>query len=410
MQGRARSPLDPVYAPLAKAWGGGSDGVAALLAYDPPAGFQRWETFAVLPSASNPRLLVPVGSRRAAAASFRQYNNATDNWMRLRAELTGLLTRIGVTGRVLRDRVLVVADAGENREHSLRAYLEEVLGRSNLELAVRLGPVRPNRKPVVQILDRQGSVLGYAKVGWEPVTRRLVHHESAVLQGMAARAPLRHFKVPRVLHAGTWRSCEVLVVAPFAHPRWDWKGGRLHVPLAAMREIAEGSRTESLAASRYWHAARERLASALVAAPAANSSELTEIVQLLEDRYGDRELSFGAWHGDCIPSNMSRVGDELCIWDWERSACPVPVGLDLMHFVFHAPNRSVSKFQAPGRVIDSGAPLLAALDVDADLAPLLLALDLLEMSLRFCEARAEGIEVTDYGYFDNLRDLAHAAP
>ena len=43
---------------------------------------------------------------------------------------------------------------------------------------------------------------------------------------------------------------------------------------------------------------------------------------------------FGSWHGDWMPWNLLRSGTDLWVWDWERSASGVPVGLDAAHFRF----------------------------------------------------------------------------
>jgi hypothetical protein len=42
----------------------------------------------------------------------------------------------------------------------------------------------------------------------------------------------------------------------------------------------------------------------------------------------------GAWHGDWTPWNMGVLGGRLCVWDWERFAAPVPLGMDLLHHHF----------------------------------------------------------------------------
>jgi hypothetical protein len=45
----------------------------------------------------------------------------------------------------------------------------------------------------------------------------------------------------------------------------------------------------------------------------------------------DRPMSFGAWHGDWAPWNMTWAAGRIQLWDWEGYQEGVPLGFDLMH-------------------------------------------------------------------------------
>ena len=64
------------------------------------------------------------------------------------------------------------------------------LGRPLHELVVgvHLGPPRANRKPVLAVADRHGTLLAFAKCGVDPLTDRLVAHEAAALRHLAVVA------------------------------------------------------------------------------------------------------------------------------------------------------------------------------------------------------------------------------
>ncbi|HWB35857.1 MAG TPA: hypothetical protein VHA75_07520, partial [Rugosimonospora sp.] len=47
-------------------------------------------------------------------------------------------------------------------------------------------------------------------------------------------------------------------------------------------------------------------------------------------------LTFGAWHGDWTPWNTHVTGDAVLVWDWERFATGVPVGMDALHWRFQS--------------------------------------------------------------------------
>jgi hypothetical protein len=63
----------------------GSDGrvVARRKGQPAPAGFTRAEAYLALPRAANPRLLVPLGSPRAAGAALARNHDATSRQARL---------------------------------------------------------------------------------------------------------------------------------------------------------------------------------------------------------------------------------------------------------------------------------------------------------------------------------------
>jgi hypothetical protein len=362
------------------------------------------DAFAILPSARDPRLLVPSGARPAAAAALRQHTNATTRSLWLKSEAMAWAMRLGAGSRIARGRLSVLA--GEHHEGALplKELLEGVFGPGPIELAVRLGPLRPNRKPVIQILRPNGKVLGYAKVSRTDLTARLVANEARMLSLISEAGP-RTFRVPPVLHAGQWAGMQVLVVGPLPRRRLALGGADAHMPVAATRELAElfGTTREPLAASGHWRSTRTRIA--LVGAPAADA--LDAVAGELEQRHGDLELPIGSWHGDWTPSNMAGSGAGLCVWDWERSGPGMPVGMDAGHFGFHIARKVKNLAPKPAAAATLGwiGPVLEAMGLERSHSTLMLSLALLEMAVRFQEARAEGVEVTDPAYLGALQDL-----
>lgn len=362
------------------------------------------DTFAVLPSIGDPRLLAPSGARRAAATALRQHTNATTRALWLKAEGMAWAMRLGAGGRIARGRLSVLAGEGYAGALPLKELLKEVFGPGTVELAVRLGPMRPNRKPVIQILRPNGNVLGYAKVSRTDLTARLVANEATMLSRISEAGP-RTFRVPTVLHSGLWAGMQVLVVGPLPRRRLALGGADARIPVAASRELAElfGTTREPLAESAHWRSTRKRIG--LVEGQAAEALEA--VAGELEQRHSDLELAIGSCHGDWTPSNMAGSGDRLSVWDWERSGPGMPVGMDAAHFGFHIARKvkNLAPKPAAAATLDWIAPVLEGMGLERQHATLMLSLALLEMAVRFQEARAEGIEVTDPAYLGALEDL-----
>jgi len=111
------------------------------------------------------------------------------------------------------------------------------------------------------------------------------------------------------------------------------------------------------------------------------------------DAFGDRGLAFGRGHGDWTPWNMSVVEGRLVVWDWERAAAAAPVGIDAAHYcLLVALNaRGLARDEAVADTLARAPRVLAGLDVPSADARLIVVLELLEMSVRFAEARAAGV-------------------
>jgi hypothetical protein len=248
-------------------------------------------------------------------------------------------------------------------------------------------------------------------VGWNDLTRQLVHREAGALSLFVDRPP-RSFSVPRLIHAGTWSELEVLVVTPLPNRLW---GGNSpdEMPMAATREVARAGGVEKnpLAESQYWRAVRGRVTDLGATAPHDIRVRVDGIADRIEGTHAARKLDFGTWHGDWAPWNMGRFGKRLFIWDWERSGGPVPVGFDVLHFAFqvalHA--RRLSPLAAAEDARRRSGKRLASLDVKPAAVDLLLPLYLLELFLRFHEGRALGGVTEDRLYRGVLEAASRTA-
>jgi hypothetical protein len=341
--------------------------------YPPPASGTGLRTeFVVVPNARRPRLLVPVGSRQVAAAAVRRYAQPAARTARFKRDLAALALRTGVDRALLRDRITVTRSVGADTfEHYLRRVLDW-----DVTFSVHIGPARANRKPVVQLLSTGGETIGFAKLGTNPLTRRLVRSETTALTALR-HARLSTVDTPRVVHAGRWRGHEVLVQE--ALPAWQSRHpAGLRLP-AAMREVAScfGLTRTTLSASRYAVTLRKTLA-------AVNSGELHDATDGLLTRRGDTALEFGAWHGDWAPWNMAALAGSLLVWDWERFTPGVPMGFDALHHALHVRlERGKPARAAVSDVVSRAPELLAPFDVAPDAARVTALLYLVDLASRY---------------------------
>lgn len=369
----------------------------------PPAGWRTVDRYVVLPSLRRPGLLVPVRSGAGAAAAARQFLLFPGRTGAAATELAAAALRTGLPQRAGRDRLAVAVAPGvgdaDLSDLVLGRHLADTLTAGRVDLAVRVGATRPNGKPVVQVSAPDGRVLAYAKVGWNGLTRPLVAAEADALRRFAARGDsTRTFRVARLLHAGEWRGNTLTVVEPLTG------GARIDAadpPRDATHELALGGAVSrsALHESAWWAAVRARIRAA--------DAPLDAAADAIAAESGERPLGFGRGHGDWTPWNMRRIDGRLFVWDWERASDDVPVGIDAAHYgLLVALN--ARRLPPPRAVADTLARApgwLADLDQPPDAARVVVCLELLEMSLRYAEARKAGVTVRRDRFGAALHDL-----
>src|SRR4029450_1161319 len=117
------------------------------------------------------------------------------------------------------------------------AHCPPAFGGAALAPAIVLGPVRPNRKPVVQLIGRDGQAVGYMKVGWKGRTRRLGQAEGGMRRRLAGTGR-GTFSAPDLLHQGQWQGLDITISSALPH-RLLRRGRRFALPPGGVsRELA----------------------------------------------------------------------------------------------------------------------------------------------------------------------------
>lgn len=278
-------------------------------------------TFIAIPSWDDARMFLPKEPRLASAALKRARRTVThrDRIMTVGASLA---LKLGF-GRVLGESGGLAPD-----RPSIEDVLAELVGQPVVP-AVFLGPPRANRKPVLQVMDRAGELLGVAKLGTSDLSDRLVRAEAENLARVATFGLTRIIH-PVVMGVRDWQGHPLVLQTPLR----IWEQGSGDDPRARFQALAEiaraaGSRVEA------WNTTGHR-------------AELTQRIESIADRdvrtmvrevldrgiAADLEVEMGSWHGDLSAWNMAVTGDRAMVWDWERYREGVPVGFDALHHDF----------------------------------------------------------------------------
>lgn len=279
-------------------------------------------------------LLVPEDSRKAAAAGILRLSNGQSGLAKASRSLAWAGARVGGIRWLKGDRVNLVGPDGSHP--GLLDHISGLLGIPDLLYVFSFGPQRPNRKPVIQILERSGRTVAFTKVGWNELTTRLVRQEGEYLQSMV-RLPGAHINAPDLLHHGTWDGLTLTILSALspglsATIRSPIPGVEVLLDIAA---LGDHRQRRSLATSELATSLRIRAG----AIDHESGAVAIGAVDRLISRHGDVEVELGDWHGDFGPWNIAAAGGgRLNVWDWERASGPQLVGLDLFHYHFQREN------------------------------------------------------------------------
>jgi hypothetical protein len=356
---------------------------AAAALWPPPArvhlirggGRRRPPGFLLVPSAARPDLLLPVAAPRAAAAIVAGRDGGGQVRRLVGVATIGTAARLGLVHLVARDR-LVVERSGDD---DVVGELERILGVAPV-VGLRLGSARANRKPVLQVLDRNGTTIAFVKIGDNDASRALVDAEAAALTALAG-ARFRHLRAPEVVHHGTWRDLRLLVLSPLTgRRRW-----RQPLPVAAMTELARaGDRGPTrLVTSPFWARLRSTAAGLTPGEPA---ERLEKVVEAFAERLGPADVDLGWGHGDWSPWNMAWRAHGVDVWDWERFERSAPVGADALHHRLQQRLRTGVRPEQAVAALDADAPALVAAVGAATDPAVVLDLYVLDLATRYAAA------------------------
>ncbi len=216
-------------------------------------------------------------------------------------------------------------------------YLIRTLGPEFAHCAFFSGTASPHRKVVVQIMDREGRIHGYAKVSRTPAVHPLLENEALIMQEVRSKN-LPSALIPDVLLHEVRDGTAILATdtTKRSSTRCIRRLTRLH--LSFLQELAERSSFDFPA--RGASLSQEGIAS-LGVLERWLSAEWRERIERALDFLSSREeliASTGLSHGDFTPWNVFSYQNRLCVIDWEYAGRHYPADYDLIHFLFSLSN------------------------------------------------------------------------
>jgi hypothetical protein len=384
-----RAVVDHLWNPL--------DGFVVTPRRAPYQGYRELDSYLVVPSVARAKFLVPLTAGRAtAAATLRAYNRLRPK----RVQVARGVVAAGVRAAVLpirsvdRLRVLVPGNRSdaELATTSPRHWLADQLGAAQFVMALAVPPATPNSKPTLQLFTPGGVAVAYAKLGWNDSTSSQLRNEAAMSSRFGP--VLRELYVPPVLLESSWRGFTVVVTQAMPADAVAWGMQASPPPLSVTEDVLNAARTYTcpLADSPLVRRLSERLGGEVTARDSVLREALSDALLAIRARWDSQPLRHGAWHGDWVPWNLARNGDQVIAWDWEHSREDTPAGFDLLHWHFQLAfiHEGKALTDAIREMRQAAAQGVAALQHNADAVNACVALYTLELSARYLAMHEAG--------------------
>ncbi|MEM1989650.1 MAG: phosphotransferase [Candidatus Bathyarchaeia archaeon] len=364
-------------------------------------GFTKLDEYAIFPNKEHPKVLIPLVNSKSSAASLQIYNA-----MKPLARVGKWMISIGLQWRlvqpILKDRLYLHAKNGisvdELSARWLKRHLQTVFGREDLTIAVFLGTLGKHHKPLVQVMDNKGAIIGYVKIGWNQETISFVQREEKILNQLV-NENFSTAIIPRILYAGWWNNYYLLVQEP---PPGRTKTPPLSITSKHVKFLCEllEIRLSHVKESYYWERLRERIK--LLDVFNLYYAHLFKLsIETIERKIGNVGLPFGFRHGDFTPWNTFLLKDKIYVFDWEYAEECSPPGWDLFHFLTQtailvyrrAPAQIYKKFIDDGKEHDIIRTYFKHLEIPLEFLELLFALYIVDVASWYFLRDRENVDI-----------------
>jgi len=286
-------------------------------------GHTRQHRFAVLPSRTQPRWLLPLTSDRRAIDGFELYTPYSSATRLMKA----LVVRIRATGWEgwVRHSVLVASRAPLPVER----LATEVTGEKHVTFAFSLGTPGSVQKLTVQVMRGDGAILGFLKMPLKNGAEQRLRHEAEILKKLHAFPKLRAH-IPRLLFAGAWDGRYVVFQSAI-----DGEAGPVRLTQSHEEFLKVLHDCEPTILSGRKLVQRIGLRWSKVASRLGTSWQRLgrEALRIASRELDSVQVTCGVQHGDFVPWNTRVHPNGLILFDWESAAWESPVLWDKFHFL-----------------------------------------------------------------------------
>lgn len=221
----------------------------------------------------------------------------------------------------------------------LNSYIEffdNLFKQSGLKVGISLGTPGPERKPVFQVQSNYGTILGYAKIGWDSLTNELVKNEVKMLKLINQRV-YTYAKFATILYDGYYNNNYMLVTSPLKMNNRIIPDNSEKLIIDALLEISRIEKNNGLfGKSLFWQKLVRRADSIKDTFSSYSYKWIHNAIMTIENAIQDLESPFFIKLGDFTPWNVAQDDAKIAIVDLEFAERNYLAGWDLFHFIHTA--------------------------------------------------------------------------
>ena len=335
------------------------------------------EKYCILPSLQDPRWIVPVFDKRLFISSLALYQPSLLKAKFIK-KMAILTAKSGLSEVIAKDNIYF-----QKKDD----FIRELFKRDHLQYAIFTGTEGCHRKVTVQVMDKEGTILGYIKVSDNEETDMLLKNEAEVLKGLL-RLEIRTGLFPKTIYHGHINDVNILILDSLKSMNSGFSSSLSDSHVDFLTEIFnKTSDLKVFSESKFANDLRDRIAR-LESGKLRDSHEIAS--DFIGRNIGNIKIPFGLCHRDFTPWNTFFHNGMLYVFDWEYAENGYPPLLDIYHFIIQDgilvrhlnPKGLLKKIEKNRRLINRYCDLIG---IDKNLTTPLLLCYLLDISLLYFE-------------------------
>lgn len=342
--------------------------------------------YIMLPSLNNPRWVVPVHNKSITIASLALYQPSLLH-AKVIKRLSILLARVGLLSHFVGSKI---------RFKRQDRVINEIFNGEDLYYAIFTGTEGCHRKITIQVMDKNGVILGYIKVADNKDIEALLNNEAEIL-GDLMNLGIDSGMFPTVLYNGKAGDVNILITDSVKSTKSTYSSNLSDSHILFLAEVFQKtSKLMAFKESNFNRSLKERFENLEIKKSGKLGIDIYyKVKDYLEKTLGDDRIPFGICHRDFTPWNTFFHNDRLYVFDWEYAEKDYPPLLDIYHFIIQD-GILVRKLKPEGllKSVFKNKALIETfcklIKIDKDLINPLLLCYLLDISLLYIE-REKGI-------------------
>jgi len=279
--------------------------------------------YLALPNTENPRVIIPLNSRKHFKVGFNLHNTASPK-NRLIKEI---FKNIYPLPKLLIKNIVYETEEISRIRNFLKNELKNI---KELSFSFYIGTPSINQKLTIQIMDVSGEVLGYLKVTNNEVSKNFILNEDKSSKYLT-ELNIENFIYPKISVISKIEKFTVLFHEDIAKETVPIDYKLTKELNNCLIELALKSKTVTKI-ENYLNILKETFLKTINTKIVSN--EITDLFNTAFSKIEKKSFPLVFVHGDFVPYNIRIKDDILAIFDWEFSKRRGLPFSDLFHFIF----------------------------------------------------------------------------